>query len=42
MENIELTILVNKVNTGRVKQVGTAHGGSLDDRTYCSCAGEGR
>jgi len=33
MDNIELTILVNKVNTGRVKQVGTAHGGSLNDRT---------
>jgi hypothetical protein len=33
MDNIELTVLVNKVNTGRVKEVGAAHGGTLKDRT---------
>ena len=30
MDKIELTVLVNKVNTGRVKEVGTAHGGTLE------------
>ena len=33
MEKIELTVLVNKVNTGKVKEVGSAHGGTLEDRT---------
>jgi hypothetical protein len=33
MDKIELTVLVNKVNTVRVKQVGTAHGGTLEGTT---------
>lgn len=33
MDKIELTVLVNKVNTVRVKEVGTVHGGTLQDRT---------
>ena len=33
MDKIQLTVLVNKVNTGRVKEVGLAHGGTLEDRT---------
>jgi hypothetical protein len=32
MDKIELTVLVNKVNTARVKEVGTAHGGTFEDR----------
>jgi len=32
MEKIELTVLVNKVNTARVKEVGKAHGGTLEER----------
>ena len=32
MDKIELTVLVNKVNTARVKEVGAAHGGTFEDR----------
>jgi hypothetical protein len=32
MEKIEITVLVNKVNTARVKEVGAAHGGTFEDR----------
>src|SRR6185436_15294507 len=32
MDRIELTVLVNKVNTGRIKEVGIAYGGTLEDR----------
>ena len=32
MNKIELTVLVNKVNTAKVKEVGTAHGGTFEDR----------
>jgi hypothetical protein len=33
MDKVELEVLVNKVNTSRVKEVGIAHGGTLEDRT---------
>jgi hypothetical protein len=33
MDKIELTVLVNKANTAKVKEVGTAHGGTVEDRT---------
>jgi hypothetical protein len=33
MDKIELAVLVNKVNTAKVKEVGSAHGGTLQDRT---------
>lgn len=33
MDKIELTILVNKVNTEKIKEVGKAQGGTLQDRT---------
>ena len=33
MDKIELTVLVNKVNTAKVKEVGSAHGGTLEDGT---------
>jgi hypothetical protein len=31
MDTIEITVRVNKVNAERVKEVGTAHNGTLDD-----------
>ena len=31
MDTIEITVRVNKVNAGRVKEVGTAHNGTLED-----------
>ena len=40
MDKIELTVLVNKVNTGKVKEVGTAHGGTLEDRTTAHALAE--
>ena len=40
MDKIELTVLVNKVNTGRVKEVGTAHGGTLEDLTSAHALAE--
>jgi hypothetical protein len=40
MDKIELTVLVNKVNTGRVKEVGTAHGGTLKDLTSAHALAE--
>lgn len=40
MDKIELTVLVNKVNTGRVKEVGTAHGGTLRDLTSAHALAE--
>jgi hypothetical protein len=33
MDKIELTVLVNKVNTAKVKEVGTAHGGTFHRTT---------
>lgn len=32
MDTIELTVRVNKVNAAKVKEVGTAHNGALEDR----------
>ena len=32
MEKIELTVLVNKVNTAKFEEVGAAHGGTFEDR----------
>jgi len=32
MNKVELEVLGNKVNMGRVKEIGTAHGGTLEDR----------
>ena len=40
MDKIQLTVLVNKVNTGRVKEVGTAHGGTLEDLTSAHALAE--
>jgi hypothetical protein len=40
MDKIELTVLVNKVNTGRVKEVGTAHAGTLKDLTSAHALAE--
>lgn len=40
MDKIELTVLVNKVNTGKVKEVGAAHGGRLEDRTTAHALAE--
>jgi hypothetical protein len=31
MDTIEITVRVNKVNAGKVKEVGTAHNGTLED-----------
>ena len=31
MDTIEITVRVNKVNAGKVKKVGTAHNGTLED-----------
>jgi hypothetical protein len=31
MDTIEITVRVNKVNAGRVKEVGTARSGALED-----------
>ena len=33
MDKIQLTVLVNKVNTAKVKAVGQTHGGTIQDRT---------
>lgn len=33
MDKLVLTVLVNKVNTPKVKEVGSAHSGTLEDRT---------
>ena len=40
MDKIELTVLVNKVNTAKVKEVGSAHGGTLEDRTTAHALAE--
>jgi hypothetical protein len=40
MDKIELTVLVNKVNTAKVKEVGTAHGGTFEDRTTAHALAE--
>jgi hypothetical protein len=40
MDKIELTVLVNKVNTAKVKEVGSAHGGTLQDRTTAHALAE--
>jgi hypothetical protein len=40
MEKIELTVLVNKVNTAKVKEVGTAHNGTFQDRTTAHALAE--
>ncbi len=40
MQQIELTVLVNKVNTGKVKEVGVAHRGTLVDRTTAHALAE--
>ena len=40
MDKIELTVLVNKVNTTKVKEVGSAHGGTLEDRTTAHALAE--
>ena len=31
MDTIEITVRVNKVNAGRVKEVGTAHNGTIEE-----------
>ena len=40
MDKIELTVLVNKVNTGKVKEVGTARGGAFEQRTTAHALAE--
>lgn len=40
MDKIELTVLVNKVNTGKVKEAGAARGGRLQDRTTAHALAE--
>jgi hypothetical protein len=40
MDKIELTVLVNKVNTAKLKEVGSAHGGTLEDRTTAHALAE--
>ncbi len=40
MDTVELTVLVNQVNTPRVKEAGAAHGGRLADRTTAHALAE--
>ena len=40
MDKVELTVLVNKVNTAKVKEVGSAHGGTFEDRTTAHALAE--